>query len=133
MSIEHHGGLVNSANTRVAAHRQAVRSRRLKRLEETREIKVRAEFRRRKVITRSGVMVSFVLAMVIYPMLGTLTPYAGALDNVPGVTLGETPSTAHAILGDGPQLRDVSLPPPTVDEQAIAQLISRDMETFSVS
>lgn len=69
------------------------------------------------------------MAMVVYPVMGTITPYAGSLDNVPGVVLGEAPSTAHALLGSGPQLLASDLPLPDPDESARAIAVNNPYTT----
>ena len=94
-------------------------SRRERRIERTREIQVRQTHRRRIVLTRSGVLAGFVLAMVVYPVVGTIAPYAGAVESVPGVVAGESPSTARALLGGGPQLLESELPLPQADASAV--------------
>jgi len=96
------------------------RSRKVRRIERTQEIQVRSTHRRRKVLTRGGVLAGFILAMVVYPMVGTITPNAGAAESVPGVVAGEAPSTARALLGDGPQLVTSELPLPDAYDGAVA-------------
>lgn len=102
-----------SADVDAPAPVPAHRSRRVRRIEETQEIQVRTTHRRRKLLTRSGVLAGFALAMVVYPVMGTIAPGAGAAETVPGVVAGEAPSTARALLGDGPQLVDTELPLPS--------------------
>jgi len=98
----------------------AHRSRKVRRIERTQEIQVRSTHRRRKVLTRGGVLAGFILAMVVYPVVGTITPNAGAAESVPGVVAGEAPSTARALLGDGPQLLASELPLPDAYDGAAA-------------
>jgi hypothetical protein len=93
-------------------------SRRVKRITETQEIQIRTTHRRRKVLTRGGVLAGFGLAMFVYPVMGNVVTYEDALQNVPGVVMGEAPTTGHALLGDGPTLIASKLPLPSVDEQA---------------
>ncbi|WP_236685810.1 M15 family metallopeptidase [Demequina oxidasica] len=101
------------------------RSRKHTRIERTAEIQVRTTHRRRKVLTRMGVLAGFALAMVVYPVMGTITPYGNAAEALPDVQEGAiAPSTARAILGGGPQLLSSDLPLPSIDEQASAILTS---------
>lgn len=100
------------------------RYRRHKRMQETQEIRVRTSHRRRTILTRGGVLAGFGLAMLVYPIMGNVIPYASAVEEVPGVIVGEAPSTAHALLGRGPQLVESSLAAPTVDEVASAIAVS---------
>ena len=102
----------------------AVGTRKDRRVVETQEIRVRSTHRRRQVLTRGGVLVGFVLAMVVYPVFGTITPYADAAQALPGVVKGQSPTTAMAILGDGPQLASSDLPLPSIDGNAEAKLVS---------
>jgi len=93
----------------------AVGTRKERRIVETQEIRIRSTHRRRKVLTRVGVLVGFGLAMVVYPVFGTISPYADAAETLPGVVKGESPSTAMALLGGGPQLKSSDLPLPEID------------------
>ena len=102
----------------------AVGTRKVRRVVQTQEIRVRSTHRRRQVLTRGGVLIGFVLAMVVYPVFGTITPYADAAQALPGVVKGQSPTTAMAILGDGPQLVSSDLPLPPVNGSAEAQLAS---------
>src|SRR6187431_1449772 len=86
------------------------------RINRTTEIRIRSTHRRRKVMTRGGVLAGFVLAMVVYPVFGTITPYADAAEAIPGVVKGESPTTAAALLGSGPQLVSSDLPLPSNQE-----------------
>lgn len=99
-------------------------SRKDARIERTQEHQVRTTHRRRKVLTRTGVLAGFVLAMVVYPVMGTITPYGNAAQALPDVVAGAAPSTARAILGGGPQLLSSDLPLPSIDDQASAILTS---------
>lgn len=94
-------------------------SRRIKRLTETREIRVRTTHKRRKFVARGGVLAGFGLAMVVYPIMGNVVEYHNdAVGQVPGVVLGQTPETGHALLGDGPALVPTVLDLPTLAEQS---------------
>lgn len=93
-------------------------SRRVKRITETQEIQIRTTRRRRKIFTRSGVLAGFGLAMVVYPVLGNVVTYENSAQAVPGIIVGEAPTTGHAILGDGPALITSSLPLPSVADEA---------------
>ena len=106
------------ADPRASTHAASQRSRRERRIEQTQEIQVRQTHRRRKVLTRGGVLAGFMLAMVVYPVMGTLTPYADAVESVPGAVAGESPSTARALLGGGPQLVQSELLLPEIDASA---------------
>jgi hypothetical protein len=98
-------------------------SRKIKRLTETREIKVRTTHRRRKVFARGGVLASFGLAMVVYPVMGNVVEYhRNTAEAVPGVVLGQSPTTGHALLGDGPALIPTVLDLPSPDDAS--QLIA---------
>lgn len=99
-------------------------TRRTKRIQRTQEHHVRTTHRRRKVLTRFGVLAGFAFAMVVYPVVGTLTPYSNSAEALPDVVAGEAPSTARAILGGGPKLLSSDLPLPSVDDQASAILTS---------
>lgn len=102
-----------------AETRRMSASRRIKRLTETREIRVRTTHRRRKVFARGGVLASFGLAMVVYPVMGNVVEYhSNAAEGVPGVILGESPTTGHALLGDGPALIPTVLDLPAIDQQS---------------
>ena len=107
-----------STSSRASTHTALQRTRRERRIEQDQEIQVRQTHRRRKVLTRGGVLAGFMLAMVVYPVMGTLTPYAGAVESVPGAVAGESPSTARALLGGGPQLVKSELPLPEIDASA---------------
>ncbi|MFW2513153.1 M15 family metallopeptidase [Demequina sp. SO4-13] len=108
-----------STGARASAPPALRKSRRERRILHTQEIQVRQTHRRRKFLTRSGVLAGFLLAMVVYPVMGTLTPYAGAVESVPGAVAGENPSTARALLGGGPQLVESELPLPEADASSV--------------
>jgi len=93
-------------------------SRKVKRVTETQEIQIRGTHRRRKLLTRSGVLAGFGLAMVVYPVMGNVVTYENSAENVPGVILGQAPTTGHALLGNGPALISSELPLPSIDDQA---------------
>lgn len=93
-------------------------SRRERRIEETQEIQVRTTHRRRKIFTRGGVLVGFLAAMVVYPVMGTIAPYASAAETLPGVTKGVAPTALTAVLGAGPQFESSDLPLPSVDDKS---------------
>ncbi|WP_296665563.1 M15 family metallopeptidase [Demequina sp.] len=107
------------------------RSRKEVRIEQTQEIQIRSTHRRRKFVTRFGVLVGFVAAMVVYPILGTIAPYANAAEQIPGVVKGESPTTATAILGAGPQFESSDLPLPSIDDQSGAILTANDVPIAS--
>jgi D-alanyl-D-alanine carboxypeptidase len=92
--------------------------RRLWRQVTTQEISLRVNHRRRKVTVRAGVLAAFAFAMVIYPIFGTFSPAASALQYVPGVTVGQAPPAVAVILGEAPGLSTVALPPPSIDATA---------------
>ncbi len=102
----------------------AVGTRKERRIVETQEIRIRTTHRRRKVMTRGGVLAGFVLAMVVYPIYGTIAPYADAAEALPGVTKGQSPSTAAALLGAEPLLLSSDLPLPEVDANLLAYTAS---------
>lgn len=96
-------------------------SRRIKRLTETREIRVRTTHKRRKFVARGGVLAGFGLAMVVYPIMGNVVEYhRNTAEAVPGVVLGQSPTTGHALLGDGPALIPTVLALPAPDETSKA-------------
>lgn len=98
-------------------------SRKIKRLTETREIRVRTTHRRRKLFARGGVLAGFGLAMVVYPVMGNVVEVQrNTAEAVPGVVLGQSPTTGHALLGDGPALIPtvIDLPSPDDASQLIA-------------
>lgn len=107
------------------------RSRKEVRIERTQEIQVRTTHLRRKIVTRFGVLVGFVAAMVVYPVLGTIAPYANAAESLPGVVKGQAPTTAVAILGAGPQFESSELPLPSVDSASGVILTSADVPVAS--
>ncbi|WP_062302680.1 M15 family metallopeptidase [Demequina subtropica] len=113
------------------APRSTHRSRRDRRIEHTQEIQVRTSMRRRRVATRGGVLVGFLAAMVVYPVMGTIAPYANAAEQLPGVVIGEAPTTATAILGAAPQFESSDLPLPSVDDGSTAILTSADLPVAS--
>ncbi|WP_236623372.1 M15 family metallopeptidase [Demequina mangrovi] len=92
---------------------------------------MRTSKRRQRVLTRGGVLFGFLAAMVVYPVMGTIAPYANAAEQIPGVVKGESPTTATAILGAAPQFESSDLPLPSVDEQAGAILTSADVPVAS--
>jgi len=102
------------------------------RINRTTEIRIRSTHRRRKVMTRGGVLAGFVLAMVVYPVFGTITPYADAAEAIPGVVKGESPTTAAALLGSGPQLVSSDLPLPAGNEQYQSYLMSNPDDVAAV-
>ncbi len=120
-----------SMRTSVHLHRPSLESRRQRRIAETAEIQVRTTHRRRKVVTRTGVVVGFLAAMVVYPVLGTITPYANAAEQLPGVVAGQSPTTITAVLGAGPQFESSDLPLPAVDEQSRTILAVNDLPVAS--
>ena len=115
----------------VHLHRPAHPSRRERRIERTQEIQVRTTHRRRKVFTRGGVILGFLGAMVVYPVMGTITPYANAAEQLPGVVEGQAPTTATAILGAGPQFDSADLPLPSIDDQSGTVLTENDIPVAS--
>lgn len=118
-------GHVAHVEPHIAAQARNVVSRRIKRLTETREIRIRTTHRRRKLFARGGVLAGFAMAMVVYPIVGTVVAYHNPVANVPGVVLGESPTTGHALLGDGPQLIPTVVDMPSVDDQAQALAVAR--------
>ncbi len=70
------------------------------------------------------------MAMLVYPIVGTVLPYVDAVEEIPGVVVGEAPSTAHALLGRAPQLVEASLDAPSEKEVASAIAVS---DTYTVS
>ncbi len=106
-------------------------SRKQRRIEQTQEIQIRTTHRRRKLITRAGVLMGFVAAMVVYPVMGTIAPYANASEYIPGVVEGQAPTTATAILGAGPQFESSDLPLPSIDDRAGAILTSNELPVAS--
>lgn len=108
-------------------------SRRIRRLTQTREIRIRTTHRRRKMVTRGGVLAGFALAMVVYPVMGNVVAVTSAVANVPGVILGESPTTGHALLGDGPQLIPTVVEMPSVDDQVQALAVARSNAPYVLS
>lgn len=106
--------------------------RKYRRQVETQEIQVRTSARRRKLVTRSGVLAGFGLAMIVYPVMGNVVTYANSVEQVPGVIVGQTPTTGHALLGDGPSLVAANLPLPTVDDQATLMAMSAKYQVSDV-
>lgn len=106
-------------------------SRRIRRLTETHEIRIRTTHRRRKVLARGGVLAGFGLAMVVYPIMGNVVEYHSGVEAVPGVVLGETPNTGHALLGEGPSLVPTIIPLPSIADQTQALAVAS--ETYSTS
>ncbi len=127
MNVRAHASDTGDPTLRAKRHHG---SRRLRRLRETQELKIRSTHRRRKTLTRGGVIASFGMAMLVYPIVGTVLPYVDTVEEIPGVVVGEAPSTAHALLGRGPQLVEASLDAPSQKEVANAIAVS---DTYTVS
>ncbi|MCB2411631.1 M15 family metallopeptidase [Demequina sp. TTPB684] len=106
-------------------------SRRIRRLTETHEIRIRTTHRRRKVLARGGVLAGFGLAMVVYPIMGNVVEYHAGVETVPGVVVGETPTTGHALLGDGPSLVPTVIELPSVADQTQALAVASSAFTTS--
>ncbi len=106
-------------------------SRRIRRLTETHEIRIRTTHRRRKVLARGGVLAGFGLAMVVYPVMGNVVEYHSGVETVPGVVLGQAPTTGHALLGDGPSLLPTVIDLPSVADQTQALAVAS--EKYSTS
>ena len=104
----------------------AVGTRKERRVVQTQEIRIRGTHRRRQVMTRTGVLVGFMLAMVVYPVFGTIAPYADAAETLPGVVKGHSPTTAMALLGGGPQLLSSDLPAPALSANGEVVLASNE-------
>src|SRR6188768_3254841 len=104
----------------------AVGTRKERRVVQTQEIRIRGTHRRRQVMTRTGVLVGFILAMVVYPVFGTIAPYADAAESLPGVVKGQAPTTAMALLGGGPQLLYSDLPAPALSANGEVILASNE-------
>ncbi|WP_291379938.1 M15 family metallopeptidase, partial [Demequina sp.] len=99
-------------------------SRRVRRLTETHEIRIRTTHRRRKVLARGGVLAGFGLAMVVYPIMGNVVTYQSGVETVPGVVVGQTPTTGHALLGGGPSLVPTVIELPSVADQTHALAVA---------
>lgn len=106
-------------------------SRKIKRLTQTREIRIRTTHRRRKYVARGGVLAGFGLAMVVYPLMGNVVQYHSTVSAIPGVVVGESPSTGHALLGDGPRLIPTVLEVPSDKEQTMA--LAANTEELQIS
>ena len=106
-------------------------SRRVKRLTTTREIRIKTTHRRRKFLARGGVLAGFGLAMVVYPIMGNVVEYNGSVESVPGVVLGQSPTTGHALLGDGPSLIPTVIDLPSVDAQVQALAVASERSSAS--
>ncbi|MBC7297615.1 MAG: D-alanyl-D-alanine carboxypeptidase family protein [Demequina sp.] len=106
-------------------------SRRIRRLTETHEIRIRTTHRRRKVLARGGVLAGFGLAMVVYPIMGNVVEYHSGVETVPGVVLGQTPTTGHALLGEGPSLVPTVIALPSIADQTQALAVAS--EKYSTS
>lgn len=93
------------------------------------EVRTRSRERRRRLLTRGGVLAGFAIAMVVYPVVGTIAPYASAetVEQVAPATSDGTLTAATAILGAGPTFESSDLPLPTVDEAAAAVLTLNDL------
>lgn len=100
--------------------------RRMVRVTRSQELAIRSRHRRRKGMVRGGVLVGFALAMVIYPMFGTLSPAANAAGSVPGVVLGEIPTTLEVVLGEAPGLTAAALDTPVLEDTARSLALSSD-------
>lgn len=109
----------------------ALGTRKTLRLHRTTEIRIRSTHRRRKVLTRTGVLAGFVLAMVVYPVFGTISTYADAAEAIPGVVKGQSPTTAAALLGGGPQLLSSDLPLPS-DTELQSYMVSNPEDVVTV-
>ncbi|WP_062380275.1 M15 family metallopeptidase [Demequina pelophila] len=112
------------------------RSRRSRRQHHTQQVQARVSHRRRAALTRLGVMLGFVAAMVVYPVMGTVSPYANAAEQVEAAqapVISAAASTATAILGAAPEFESSDLPLPTVDERAGTVLTSNELPIVSAA
>ncbi len=87
-------------------HRRMVRGIR------TQELTIRSRHRRKATVIRTGVLTLFGFAMIVYPIVGTLSPAASAAEKVPGVVLGQIPETIEVVMGKAPGLGEAALPLP---------------------
>ncbi|MCJ7826954.1 MAG: M15 family metallopeptidase, partial [Demequinaceae bacterium] len=101
-------------------HRRMVRTIRSK------ELVIRARHRRKATVVRLGVLALFGLSMVIYPVIGTLSPAANAAEKVPGVIIGVIPETIEVVMGKAPNLPEADLPLPDLDDTAHYLAISSE-------
>ena len=104
-----------------------VYGRRIRREERDVMLSFHGQHRRRAFIVRAGILVGFAFSMVIYPIMGTLSPSATAVDFVPGVLRGDTPATAAVVLGEAPGLVESELPPPSVEDAARAIALEQEI------
>ncbi|WP_061961745.1 M15 family metallopeptidase [Demequina flava] len=112
-----------------ATHHQ---SRRTRRIEATEVTQVRTTHRRRKFLARSSVLAGFALTMIVYPAVGTISPYAGATEpteNVAVAASGEASTSSRVIIGTQ-SLEERQLPLPEVDGNGAALAVSG---TYSAS
>lgn len=108
-------------------------SRRDRRSQRTAEAVAQTRRRHRRVLARVSVLVGFITAMVVYPVVGTLSPYASAGSAAVVATTDRTGpvTTATAILGAGPRFESSDLPLPTIDDEAGVLLTSNDLPVVS--
>ena len=99
---------------------QAYGRRRHYRAEETQALAIVRVHRRKQRLVRGMVLAVFGLTMVVYPMMGSLSPRASAIEAIPGVVVGDTPETIEVVFGQAPQLLGTDLPLPSIDETAQA-------------
>jgi hypothetical protein len=64
--------------------------------------------------------------MVLYPIVGTLSPAANAAGKVDGVIIGVIPETLEVVMGEAPGLRDSALPLPDLADTSHYLAISSD-------
>jgi D-alanyl-D-alanine carboxypeptidase len=90
--------------------------RRMVRITRSQELALRAGHRRFAAVIRASVLVLFGLAMVVYPIFGTLSPAARAVGKVPGVVIGKIPETIEVVLGETPPLPSATPDLPEADD-----------------
>ncbi|WP_062078134.1 M15 family metallopeptidase [Demequina globuliformis] len=101
------------------------RSRRSRRIEETAATQVRTTHRRRKFLARSSVLAGFALTMVVYPAVGTISPYAGATEATTEISAAKTDQAVSSRVIIGAQnLEERQLPLPEVDGNGAALAVS---------
>ncbi len=99
----------------------------------TAEIAIRTSHNRRKFSTRAGVIIAFALAMVVYPIVGTLGPTEDDAAALPGKLRPSGESAIAAILGTPPPLASADLPLPSVDDTAKSIAINTKFIVSSAS
>jgi hypothetical protein len=84
----------------------------------TQEIAIRTNHNRRKYSTRGAVLAAFALAMIVYPVMGTLTPSPVDYGSQPDRVSHRGVSSVEALVLSEPKMPGAALPLPSIDDTA---------------